>query len=161
MDIKGYEDYYTISEDGKVWSKRRDKYLKGSNNTDGYLFVSLCKDGKRKQTTIHQLVALHYIENPEDKPEVDHKDRNVINNSVSNLRWVTKSEQNRNKKAYSNTGYKYISKVMCNNYGYYRVAKQNIFSYSLRCDKWTLEEAVEIRDCLCIRHEVPVLEWID
>ena len=157
MDIKGYEDYYTISEDGKVWSKRRERYLKAGNNTDGYLFVSLCKDGKRKQIYIHRLVALHYIENPEDKPEVDHKDRNILNNSVSNLRWATKKEQMRNRKIYSNTGYKYISK----NKRYYRVAKSKIFSYNLRCDEWTLEEAVEIRDCLCRKHDVPLLDWID
>ena len=159
MDIKGYEDYYTISEDGKVWSKRRDKYITGGKRSIGYLTVDLCKDGKRKTHSIHRLVALHYIENPEDKPEVDHKDRNVINNSVSNLRWVTKSEQNRNKKAYSNTGYKYISIKKGNEY--YEVSKDKVFRYSLRRDKWTLEEAVEIRDCLCIRHEIPVLEWID
>ena len=161
MDIKGYEDYYTISEDGKLWSKRRQRYLKGSNNTDGYLQVSLCKDGKRKQKTIHQLVALHYIENPEDKPEVDHIDRDILNNSVSNLRWATRSEQQRNKKTFSNTGFKYISKTIKNNIECYNVNKTGVFRYYLRTDKWTLEEAVEIRDCLCRKHDVPLLDWID
>ena len=161
MDIKGYEDYYTISEDGKVWSKRRDKYLKGSSNSNGYLQVDLYKDVKGKKFSIHRLVALAYIENPENKPEVDHIDRDILNNSVNNLRWATKEEQMRNRKIYSNTGFKYISKTNKNGYDYYTVKKDKVFCYQLNINKWTLEEAVEIRDCLCRRHDVPLLDWID
>ena len=161
MDIKGFEDYYTISEDGKVWSKVSKKYLKSSKDKKGYLKICLYKDGKSKTHKIHRLVALHYIDNPEDKPTVDHKDRDILNNSVSNLRWATRAEQQRNRKAYSNTGYKYISKTTKDNNEYYRVEKKNVFAYFLRTDEWTLEEAVEIRDCLCRRHDVPLLDWVD
>tara|TARA_R110000796_G_C14343767_1_gene410704 strand:- start:38 stop:520 length:483 start_codon:yes stop_codon:yes gene_type:complete len=160
MDIKGYENY-TISEEGEVYNKKYERYLKHSNNGKGYLFVNLCKDGKKKQYYIHRLIALHYIEKPEDKLEVDHIDRDKTNNSVNNLRWATKAEQARNRNAYSNTGYKYISKTTINGCDYYNVVKTKVFNYNLRCDKWTLEEAVEIRDCLCRRHDVPLLDWID
>ena len=160
MEIQGYNNYL-IYDDGKVYSKRSKKYLKPCKSNNSYLIVCLCKDGKSKNFSIHRLVALAYIENPEDKPEVDHIDRDKTNNSVSNLRWATKAEQQRNKKAFTNTGYKYISKIIKNGYDYYSVKKEKVFRYNLRCDKWTLEEAVEIRDCLCRRHDVPVLEWVD
>ncbi len=161
MDIQGYEDYYTISEDGRVYNKRSKKYLKASKNYDGYLTVSLIKDRKSNAKRLHRLVALHYIDNPENKETVDHIDRDITNNSVNNLRWATRSEQQRNKNAYSNTGYKYITKYTTKGYDYYRIGKAKVFCYSLRRDKWTLEEAVEIRDCLCRRHDVPLLEWVD
>jgi len=156
MEIQGYENY-TISRQGEVWSKINKRYLKPGKGSNGYLYVDLSKDGKRKTVSIHRLVAFHYIDNPEDKPEVDHKDRDITNNSVNNLRWATKAEQMRNRKAYSNTGFKYISKDK----RYYDVYKNKVFRYRLNINKWTLEEAVEIRDCLCRKHDVPLLEWID
>ena len=160
MEIQGFNNYL-IYDDGKVYNKKFKRYLKGGKDTYGYLQVNLCKDGKHKKFSIHRLLALHYIENPEDKSEVDHKDRNILNNSVNNLRWATREEQNRNRKAYSNTGYKYISKRTINNNEYYSVEKNKVFRYNLRTDEWTLEEVVEIRDCLCRRHDVPLLDWID
>ena len=160
MDIKDYEDYYTISRDGKVWSKKKERYLKPGKRR-GYLYVTLWKNVKGKKFSIHRLVALNYIENPEGKPTVDHKDRDILNNSVNNLRWATRAEQQRNKKTFSNTGFKYISKTINKGKEYYLVQKTKVFGYHLMCDKWTLEEAVEIRDCLCKRHDVPLLDWID
>ena len=160
MEIEGFNNY-TISEDGKVWSKKRKKYLKGSKNNYGYLRVILSKDGKQKSFSIHRLIALAYIDNPENKETVDHIDRDILNNNVNNLRWATMEEQNRNRSVFSNTGFKYISITNINSYKYYRVYKTKIFDYKLSCNKWTLEEAVEIRDCLCRKHNVPVLEWID
>ena len=160
MEIQGFNNYL-IYDDGRVYNKKFKRYLKPGKDKKGYLKICLYKDGKSKTHKIHRLVALHYIDNPEDKPTVDHKDRDILNNSVSNLRWATRAEQQRNRKAYSNTGYKYISKTTKDNNEYYRVEKKNVFAYFLRTDDWTLEEAVEIRDCLCRRHDVPLLDWID
>jgi hypothetical protein len=155
MEIKGYNNY-TI-----VYNKKFKRDLKSSKDKDGYLYVRLYKDGKGKAFLIHRLVAINYIENPENKKTVDHIDRNILNNNVSNLRWATTEEQNRNRLTVSNTGFKYISIINKRDIDYYRIVKHKVFEYNLRYDKWTLEEAVEIRDCLCRRHDVPVLDWID
>ena len=63
----------------------------------GYLFVSLCSDGETTFKTIHRLVAKAFILNLSDLPCVDHKDRNCLNNHLSNLRWCTQKENQRNR----------------------------------------------------------------
>ena len=110
MDIENYPEYQ-IYEDGRVFSKRKNIFMKPHDNGVGYLYVGLLGERKKKNYTIHRLVALHYIPNPEGKPEVDHIDRNKANNHISNLRWVTSSENNENQSQRSDnkSGHKYIS----------------------------------------------------
>ena len=99
-DIKGYPGYQ-ISNFGRVWSSKSQKYLAGVPNNAGYLQVKMiAANGKRKNELIHRLVALHFVDNPDNKPEVDHIDRNRQNNNSDNLRWLTKSENNLNKNHY-------------------------------------------------------------
>lgn len=93
MEIQGFSNYL-IYPDGRVFSKKRNKFMKHHNDGYGYLFVHL-KTNKK----IHRLVAEHYIANPENKREVDHIDRNKNNNDVSNLRWVSSKENCKNRKA--------------------------------------------------------------
>jgi hypothetical protein len=76
--------------------------LKPRTNSSGYLHVRLCKDGETKPYTIHRLVALHYIDNPDNLPQVDHRYRDKTDNRVENLRWVTPLENNQNKGNYKN-----------------------------------------------------------
>lgn len=93
-DIKGCNGYQ-ISNYGRVWSAKRNRYLALTPNNRGYLQVKvIANNGKRKNELVHRLVALHFIDNPENKPEVNHIDRNKENNSVDNLEWVTHSENN-------------------------------------------------------------------
>lgn len=106
-DIPGYETLYKISNLGRVKSLdrmirsgikynktvlRKGKILKQIPHHDGYLFVSLSKNNKSKTVAVHRLVANIFIENPENKPFIDHIDTNTGNNIVTNLRWVTASE---------------------------------------------------------------------
>lgn len=93
-DIKGYPGYQ-ISNFGRVWSAKSNKYMKPVANNAGYLQIKLiAANGKRKGELVHRLVALHFIDNPNGKPEVNHKDRNKVNNHVDNLEWVTHGENN-------------------------------------------------------------------
>ena len=95
MEIVGYNNYL-IYPDGKVYSKKRKRYLKQGTNNYGYKKVDLCKDGTKKTYLVHRLVALHYIPNPENKPQVDHINRDRSDNRIDNLRWVTRSENQQN-----------------------------------------------------------------
>ena len=88
-DIQGYESLYAVSDDGRVWSKIRQKWLKVADNGKGYLKVILCKNGERKPCFVHRLVAQAFIENPDNLPEVNHKNEVKTYNRVDNLEWCT------------------------------------------------------------------------
>lgn len=84
-------DDYEITRDGKVINKHTGHTLAPQPNGKGYLRVSIGK----KLMFVHRLVAEKYIPNPENKPQVNHKDGNKLNNCVDNLEWVT-NQENRN-----------------------------------------------------------------
>ena len=96
MEINNYTDYL-IYEDGRVFSKKSNKFLKPRLHRGGYQQVSLCKDGKSKNHYIHRLLGVHYIENPNNKPQIDHINRIKTDNRLCNLRWTTRSENCINK----------------------------------------------------------------
>lgn len=88
--IKGFKEYQ-ISTDGRV-KARSGKILTPNDNGFGYLHIHLMKDGKPHAKKIHRLVAEAFIDNPEQKPQVNHIDGNKANNSLDNLEWTTQSE---------------------------------------------------------------------
>jgi len=94
-DIIGYEKCYQINRLGQVRRIVSGKILKPANSS-GYLCVNLCKNGVRKKYYIHRLLGIQFIPNPENKLEIDHIDRNRQNNSLENLRWATRKEQQNN-----------------------------------------------------------------
>jgi hypothetical protein len=97
-EIQGYEGLYRISSDGKVYSLNGTKKTYISNT--GYERVNLWKKGKGKKYSIHRLVAIAFIPNPDNYKEVNHKDGNKRNNHVTNLEWCNASQNI--KHAYSN-----------------------------------------------------------
>lgn len=95
--IKGYENLYKINRNGDVYSCIYRKNLVHLLTGDNYKYVLLHKEGKRHKARIHRLLALQYLENPNNLAEVDHIDRNKNNNTLINLRWVTRTENRHNR----------------------------------------------------------------
>lgn len=150
-DIKGYEGYYQVSNFGRVKSVSRrvvnhksgstrlvqSKILSPCDNGNGYLVVSLRKDGKRKSAYVHRIVAEAFVENKENKPNINHKDYNTKNNVATNLEWCTQKENVAYSVAHmrkprrickaSSTGEKYIHKQLSRGkYVSYRVMIRQI-----------------------------------
>jgi hypothetical protein len=102
----GYETHYEVSNFGNVRSieryannahnnglrKIKSTLLKPALGKSGYMLVSLCVDNVKSSHNVHRLVARAFIENELNKPQVNHKDGNKLNNSFENLEWVTASE---------------------------------------------------------------------
>lgn len=166
-DIKDYEGLYQISDAGRVKSLklRKNSYADGhireeiiierelilrpiSKGENSYLYVSLTKDGKHKNHYIHRLVAEAFIEKPENKSVVNHKDFNKENNNANNLEWCTPKENtiysaHRMKKQHNSktaTGERYITIKKA---GLYRVniKKANVDKYFK-----TLADAIAFRN---------------
>lgn len=104
-DIEGYEGLYQVSNLGRI--KRLDslvvhnsggtriwkgRILKPIPSGNGYMIQSLCKGNKKTKYFIHRLIANAFIINPQNKPQINHKDGNRSNNSINNLEWATSSE---------------------------------------------------------------------
>ena len=100
-DIKNYEGLYEVSNYGNVRSLKygKIKYLKPADDGNGYYFVNLSKNGIVKNFKIHRLVANAFIPNPNNLPQINHKDEDKTNNKANNLEWCN----NRYNTRYSNS----------------------------------------------------------
>lgn len=83
---------YQVDIEGNVYNTRTGHKKRLIKQRSGYFYVELFKNNKAKRYLVHRLVAKAFIPNPENKPQVNHKDGNKTNNHVSNLEWVTNSE---------------------------------------------------------------------
>jgi|LGVE01.1.fsa_nt_gb hypothetical protein len=130
-DIPNYELFYQVSNFGRIKSLPR-KILKSDNKhqtlkgvvltpvlTNRYHIVSLSKCGVRKTYRVHRLVALTFIPNPENKPQINHRDFITTNNAIDNLEWCTASENalhsvkyNKNRNYYREHNHKLKKKVV-------------------------------------------------
>lgn len=94
-DIDGFNGLYAITSRGRVWgypndTRSKGHWLKQKIDKRGYARVGLfLGKNKYKLIFVHRLVAMAYIPNPQDKPFVNHKDFNRVNNNVENLEWCT------------------------------------------------------------------------
>lgn len=96
-DIPNFEGLYQVSNLGRVKSFRQgtkhrwepDYILKSSLANNGYCQVTLYDNTKRKKFLVHRLVAEAFIPNPDNLPQINHKDEDPTNNAASNLEWCT------------------------------------------------------------------------
>lgn len=88
MKLKGFEERYEIYEDGSIISLYTNKPLCQWVDNVGYLQVRLKKNGKNYYKRVHRLVAEHFIENPNNLPQVNHIDGDKTNNNINNLEWT-------------------------------------------------------------------------
>ena len=91
-EVINYYRNYMISNRGEVFSLSHAKLLKPFQNPNGYIYITLSKHGKTKCIKVHRLVAEYFVYNPDKKEYVNHKDGNKSNNYMTNLEWVTASE---------------------------------------------------------------------
>lgn len=109
IPIIGYETKYELSNYGKVKSIKRlvygrnlklvtkkEKIMVTNSLRKGYKYIELYNDKlERKKFSIHRLIAIHFIPNPNNYPMINHKDGNTLNNSIDNLEWCTASQNTR------------------------------------------------------------------
>lgn len=93
VKIDGFEKY-EVSNLGKVRNMKSGRVLKPYLNRNGYLGHCLCENNKIKYLYLHRIIAIAFIDNPEEKTCVNHIDENKLNNDLSNLEWCTVRENN-------------------------------------------------------------------
>lgn len=93
-DVINHVGRYMVSNFGRIKSKNR--ILLGTIDADGYrVFTFYFGDGSYKKMHTQRIVCMHFVDNPYNKPTVNHKDGNKLNNHIDNLEWATWAEQNR------------------------------------------------------------------
>ena len=145
LPVENYENY-CVSNLKK--NNKTNRILKQYTEKNGYKLVSLKKNKKWKIFTVHRLVAIAFLKNPNNKPMIDHIDENKANNNVKNLRWASDQENQYNQGKYKNntSGYKgvsfnkkankYESRIRINgklkHMGYYETAEEASEAYEAK-----------------------------
>ena len=141
---------YEINEEGIIRNIKTGRIMKIGTHTQKktgltYKRLSLKKDKKQYNTLLHRLLAMTFIPNPDNLPDVDHSDSNSLNNTLNNLRWSSSSENQQNRGVNKNNklGIKNISYCKTHNlYRFNKIVKGKVIQEYFK----TLEEAIECKD---------------
>jgi len=135
---------YLIYRDGRVWNIKRGIFMKTCLRR-GYEAICLSQNKKNKCMSLHRLLAIIYIPNPDNKPCVDHIDRNRQNNNLDNLRWATYKENTLNRKITGKIKHRYITLTTYNRYQI-AITRHNKTLFCKSNKNWNLEQAVNARN---------------
>jgi hypothetical protein len=92
MPIPGTHGKYFVTYDGRIINGKTRRTLKPQKHHAGYQLITIVKDNKRWQNTVHKFVALAWLENPNGYDEINHKDGDKQNNAVWNLEWTDRKQ---------------------------------------------------------------------
>jgi hypothetical protein len=151
---------YGATPDGRIFCLRKETELRPCIAANGYAWVWLTHKTGTSHYLVSRLVASTFIPNPDNKPEVDHIDRNRGNNDVSNLRWADDYDQSINKIGWG----KHRRYISMENYGKYACWSLQIRNHKLRikrrfdCSTHTLEQVIEIRNGMLREHNIPITD---
>ena len=184
VDIKDYEGYYQINRKGEVKSLARtimrkngkpytqkEKILKPwlngtDKDTHRYFHVELRKNGKQKTVKIHRLLAETFLLNPDNLEMVDHKNQNTKDNSLSNLRWASRSLNMINRKVMGKIKHKFIYETKKK----YKDKIYESFVFMIQCrkekniaktfnkKKYTLQDVINFRNDYCKENDIEIIE---
>jgi hypothetical protein len=104
--IEGYENYH-VSNSGNVINSKTGKIRKPTINNSGFFTIALYKDTKIKSYLLHRLIAVAFVENPDNKSCICHIDHNKLNNNLENLRFSTSQENSYHSSIVKNASSKY------------------------------------------------------
>ena len=147
-DVPGYENLYLISSHGNVYSIVSRQLIKPIDNGNGYIYVTLHKNGRSKNMYIHRMVATLFLPNSKNLPVVNHKDFNRKNNQTENLEWCTQKQNIEHSKGNmvkpKNISHSKLGKGIRAKQGKFEV--YICHTYGKRHN--TLEEAKKVRDAI-------------
>jgi len=152
---------YLIDKNANIYSLFTRKYLIPSSN-NAYLNIGLINDNEQKKRMyIHRLLAITFLDNPDNKPCIDHIDRNTRNNNLENLRWCTSKENRRNSRRQTNNklGYKHICEDNFKNSHRYRLTiKSHNISLSFNKKNFNISQVIQHRNTLLNSLNLPITD---
>ena len=94
-DVVGFEGRYAVTSDGRIYSCRTGQFINPKLDKYGYYQIGLYgADKKQHWYLLHRLIAKAFLPNPDNLPDVAHKDENCKNNNLDNLQWTSKKDNN-------------------------------------------------------------------
>ena len=136
-DIPGYEGLYAVNRSGDIWSYYAGRNIKANRSYRGYYSVGLRKKGLRKWFMLHRLIGQAFLENPDSKRYINHKDFNKANNTVDNIEWVTASENMMHAQRHGRVNTKEQQEKIRDSCGFLTMAQARVIRFLYKTGRYT------------------------